>query len=112
MLTRPGVAAGRQLPDADKLGAMLQKLRNALHAVPDTIWVNLAFAAIFLGAALALLGFLQPWVSCPEEDTSAGCPAQAREITIMTAGVLLSAAGFVGTAVLFGWHRRLFSRKP
>ncbi len=89
---------------------MLEKLRNALHAVPDTIWVNLSFAAIFLGAALALLGFLQPWVSCPEEDTSAGCPAQARELAIIAAGIAISVVGVIGTAALFGWHRRLFGR--
>ena len=89
---------------------MLEKLRDALHAVPETILVNVALAAIFLGAALALLGFLQPWVSCPEGDTAAGCPTHPREIAIMVTGIVISLAGIVGTAVLFGWHRRLFRK--
>ncbi|MFC0582292.1 hypothetical protein [Micrococcoides hystricis] len=85
---------------------MLDRLRD----IPETVWVNFALAAIFLGAALALLGYIAPWSECPEKEAGGRCPLGGREIAGIVAGIVVMLGGLTGTGYLFGWHQRLFRR--
>lgn len=54
-----------------------------------------AVAVTAFCAAAALLLFLQPWVSCDYEDTSAGCAS-----TPLVAGLLMAAVAGTGAGLL------------
>ncbi|RIJ50967.1 hypothetical protein DZG00_10670 [Clavibacter lycopersici] len=67
--------------------------------------------SLILGAALAVVGtaitvlfFLQPWRSCPEDDTAAGCGMLAGDAAVMAAAVVMTLLGV--TLVLAGALRR------
>lgn len=47
-----------------------------------------------VGGVTTLIYLLQPWRSCPYEDTSAGCAMLPGDAAIMTAAMLVVVAGF------------------
>lgn len=46
-----------------------------------------------IGALLTVTFFLQPWRSCPYEDTAAGCAMLPGDALMMTAGLLVAVIG-------------------
>lgn len=55
---------------------------------------------IVAGLVLAFVLFLQPWVSCEDDDSSAGCPVPAELVGWTYAGWALTLAMIVGGALL------------
>lgn len=49
--------------------------------------------ATVLGAAGCVLLFMQPWKSCPEDDSSAGCPATMVETNLLVASFAILLLG-------------------
>lgn len=48
-----------------------------------TTWISAGVVAI--GSLIAIIFVLQPWRSCPYEDTAAGCAMLPRDAAVMTA---------------------------
>lgn len=52
-----------------------------------------------IGALLTVTFLLQPWRSCPYEDTAAGCVMLPGDALMMTAGLLVAVIGAGALAV-------------
>lgn len=57
-----------------------------------------------IGLVSVVVVFLQPWRSCEEDDSSAGCPVTVLESNLMVVALLVCAAGMA--MMLFTLLRR------
>jgi hypothetical protein len=69
-------------------------------------WTTSAGALItVMSAAVVVLSFFQPWRSCEDEDTSAGCAMLAQDAAVMGIAAVATLAGVVVAAVGLMWPR-------
>lgn len=71
-----------------------------MSAEPKRRTGALGYALIGAGLLVAVLLYLQPWVSCEGEDSSAGCPVPAELEVIVYIGWALAALAVVAGVVL------------
>jgi hypothetical protein len=48
-----------------------------------------------VGLVVAFVFFLQPWRSCPEDDSPTGCVALPIDTTFMVLGLIVAVAGLI-----------------
>ncbi len=61
----------------------------------NRLWRVLGFVALFSGIATASVGFVQPGLSCPDDDASAGCPASPFYSGLLGIGLALVIVGIL-----------------
>lgn len=58
-------------------------------------WRVIGWVLAGLGLAFAILMVLQPWRSCPDDDSAAGCPVTLVDANLTIAALIMMGAGVV-----------------
>lgn len=60
------------------------------------MYAFLGFLLTVTGAVGSVVGFLQPWRSCPEiDDSSAGCPATSSDQALLAVALFILLVGVI-----------------